>query len=36
VDLAALEALVADYEAAGLVCAAGDLRWRLEWYRTDQ
>jgi hypothetical protein len=32
-DLAALEALVADYEAAGLVCAAEDLRRRLEWYR---
>jgi len=32
-DLAALEALAADYEDAGLVCATADLRRRLEWYR---
>jgi hypothetical protein len=32
-DLAALEALVADYKDAGLVCAAASLRRRLEWYR---
>jgi hypothetical protein len=32
-DLAALEALAADYEDAGLLCAAADLRRRLEWYR---
>ena len=31
-DLAALEALAADYEDAGLVYAAADLRRRLEWY----
>jgi hypothetical protein len=32
-DLAALEALVADYESAGLACAAASLRRRLEHYR---
>jgi hypothetical protein len=32
-DLAALEALLADYEAAGLVCAAADLRRRVVHYR---
>ena len=32
-NLAALEALAADYESAGLVCAAADLKRRLEWYR---
>ena len=32
-DLAALEALVADYEDAGLLCAAASLRRRLDWYR---
>ena len=32
-DLAALEALAADYQAAGLLCASADLRRRLEWYR---
>jgi len=32
-DLSALAALLADYEAAGMPCAAADLRRRLEWYR---
>jgi hypothetical protein len=32
-DLAALETLAADYESAGLVCAAASLRRRLEHYR---
>ena len=35
-DLEALEALVADYEAAGLIYAAADLRRRLEWYRRQE
>jgi hypothetical protein len=34
-DLQALEALAADYETAGLVSAAADLRRRLEWYRKN-
>jgi hypothetical protein len=32
-DLAALAVLASDYEAAGLPCAAADLRRRLEAYR---
>jgi hypothetical protein len=32
-DLPALEALLRDYEAADLPCAAEDLRRRVEWYR---
>jgi hypothetical protein len=32
-DLEALAALAADYEAADLPAAAADLRRRLEWYR---
>ena len=32
-DLVALAALVDDYEAADMPCAAADLRRRLEWYR---
>ena len=32
-DLEGLRLLVADYEAAGLVCAATDLRRRLEHYQ---
>ncbi len=32
-DLEALRLLAVDYEAAGMVCAAADLRRRLEWYR---
>ena len=32
-DLKALEKLVADYEAADMLCAAAFLRRRLEWYR---
>jgi hypothetical protein len=32
-DLPALDALLIDYEAAGLTCAAEDLRKRLESYR---
>jgi hypothetical protein len=32
-DLEALRVLAADYESAGMPCAAGDLRRRLEWYR---
>ena len=31
-DLPALRRLLAEYEAAGLVCAAADLRKRIEWY----
>ena len=32
-DLDALEVLASDYEAAGLLHAAKDLRRRLKWYR---
>jgi hypothetical protein len=32
-DLVALSALAADYEAANMPCAAAELRRRLEWYR---
>ena len=32
-DLEALEVLASDYEAAGMVHAARDLRRRLKWYR---
>ena len=34
-DLDALACLAADYAAAGLPCAAADLRRRLEWYRNS-
>jgi hypothetical protein len=34
-ELPALAALLADYEAAGLHCAAEDLRRRLEWCRSN-
>jgi hypothetical protein len=33
VDLQALEQLVAEYDAAGMSCAAAELRRRLELYR---
>ena len=32
-DLGALAALAADYEAANMPCAAADLRKRVEYYR---
>jgi hypothetical protein len=32
-DLEALQALAADYEAAHMPCAAEELRRRVEWYR---
>jgi hypothetical protein len=31
-DLSALRLLARDYESAGLLCAAADLRSRVEWY----
>jgi len=34
-DLEALAVLAADYEAAGMTCAAAGLRRRLEHYRTS-
>ena len=33
-DLEALRRLVEEYEEAEMLCAAADLRRRLEWYRT--
>jgi hypothetical protein len=35
-DLSALAALLADYEAADMPCAAAELRRRLDWYRSHR